>query len=314
MGSHYAFHEIRSFGLHHIADQKSEYAGVSGIKWRAPPPPPLAWDAGRAAQPVLWGKTGVGNQWSLWIWFPGHFIRRCEKLPLMIYSTKMIAARNFRSAMMMLLQFWNFLVYSISVCIWNSNQNEPNQVEKILERVREEVSLWSSRLNTIALPIALHIILRVVIGRRVITAINGQKCYLPMPFSKFEEKGHFWSAGPVLEFLEAILGAGRQPVNQLNCLSKFVPWPQIDALLETYRYRWITKKGPKGPFFYNVCVWFFYAEFIHTCADSCDFLKFIIARLIFWQFACFDILQHQWFKFHACVSVCNICIPSSNRH
>ena len=148
-----------------------------------------------------------------------------EKLPDGLYQ-KMVAARNFQSAMMMLRQL-EFSLFDFRLHL-EFDPNQPNQVEKILEQVRAEVSVVQPpKFNRFA-----HSFAHIFAGGYAAGyySYKWAEVLSADAFSKFEENGIF-DRQTGLEFLEAILeqGGSREP------MELFIEFrgrePQIDALL-----------------------------------------------------------------------------------
>ena len=205
------FHEF-GHGLHHMLT-KIEYAGVSGING-------VAWDA--VELPSQFMENWCWEREALDL-ISGHY-QTGEKLPDDLFD-KMLAARNFQSAMMMLRQL-EFSLFDFRLHL-EFNPNEPNQVEKILEQVRNEVTVVKPpKFNRFAHSFA-HIFAG---GYAGYYSYKWAEVLSADAFSKFEEKGIF-DRQTGLEFLEAILeqGGSREP------MELFIEFrgrePQIDALL-----------------------------------------------------------------------------------
>jgi oligopeptidase A len=206
------FHEF-GHGLHHMLT-KIEYAGVSGING-------VAWDA--VELPSQFMENWCWEREALDL-ISGHY-QTGEKLPDDLFD-KMLAARNFQSAMMMLRQL-EFSLFDFRLHL-EFNPNEPNQVEKILEQVRNEVTVVKPpKFNRFA-----HSFAHIFAGGYAAGyySYKWAEVLSADAFSKFEEKGIF-DRQTGLEFLEAILeqGGSREP------MELFIEFrgrePQIDALL-----------------------------------------------------------------------------------
>jgi oligopeptidase A len=206
------FHEF-GHGLHHMLT-KIEYAGVSGING-------VAWDA--VELPSQFMENWCWEREALDL-ISGHY-QTGEKLPDDLFD-KMIAARNFQSAMMMLRQL-EFSLFDFRLHL-EFNPNEPNQVDKILEQVRDEVTVVKPpKFNRFA-----HSFAHIFAGGYAAGyySYKWAEVLSADAFSKFEEKGIF-DRQTGLEFLEAILeqGGSREP------MELFIEFrgrePQIDALL-----------------------------------------------------------------------------------
>ncbi|MBN46759.1 MULTISPECIES: oligopeptidase A [unclassified Methylophaga] len=206
------FHEF-GHGLHHMLT-KIEYAGVSGING-------VAWDA--VELPSQFMENWCWEREALDL-ISGHY-QTGEKLPDELFD-KMIAARNFQSAMMMLRQL-EFSLFDFRLHL-EFDPNQPNQVEKILEQVRNEVTVVKPpKFNRFA-----HSFAHIFAGGYAAGyySYKWAEVLSADAFSKFEEKGIF-DRQTGLEFLEAILeqGGSREP------MELFIEFrgrePQIDALL-----------------------------------------------------------------------------------
>ena len=206
------FHEF-GHGLHHMLT-KIEYAGVSGING-------VAWDA--VELPSQFMENWCWEREALDL-ISGHY-QTGEKLPDDLFD-KMIAARNFQSAMMMLRQL-EFSLFDFRLHL-EFDPNEANQVEKILEQVRDEVTVVKPpKFNRFA-----HSFAHIFAGGYAAGyySYKWAEVLSADAFSKFEEKGIF-DRQTGLEFLEAILeqGGSREP------MELFIEFrgrePQIDALL-----------------------------------------------------------------------------------
>ncbi|AFI83638.2 oligopeptidase A [Methylophaga nitratireducenticrescens] len=206
------FHEF-GHGLHHMLT-KIEYAGVSGING-------VAWDA--VELPSQFMENWCWEREALDL-ISGHY-QTGEKLPDDLFD-KMLAARNFQSAMMMLRQL-EFSLFDFRLHL-EFNPNEPNQVDKILEQVRNEVTVVKPpKFNRFA-----HSFAHIFAGGYAAGyySYKWAEVLSADAFSKFEEKGIF-DRQTGLEFLEAILeqGGSREP------MELFIEFrgrePQIDALL-----------------------------------------------------------------------------------
>jgi oligopeptidase A len=206
------FHEF-GHGLHHMLT-KIEYAGVSGING-------VAWDA--VELPSQFMENWCWEREALDL-ISAHY-QTGEKLPDDLFD-KMLAARNFQSAMMMLRQL-EFSLFDFRLHL-EFNPNEPNQVDKILEQVRNEVTVVKPpKFNRFA-----HSFAHIFAGGYAAGyySYKWAEVLSADAFSKFEEKGIF-DRQTGLEFLEAILeqGGSREP------MELFIEFrgrePQIDALL-----------------------------------------------------------------------------------
>ncbi len=206
------FHEF-GHGLHHMLT-KIDAAGVSGING-------VAWDA--VELPSQFMENWCWEREALDL-ISGHY-QTGEKLPDDLYE-KMIAARNFQSAMTMLRQL-EFSLFDFRLHL-EFQPDEANQVDKILEQVRDEVSVVKPpKFNRFA-----HSFAHIFAGGYAAGyySYKWAEVLSADAFSKFEEKGIF-DRQTGLEFLEAILeqGGSREP------MELFIEFrgrePQIDALL-----------------------------------------------------------------------------------
>ena len=206
------FHEF-GHGLHHMLT-KIDYAGVSGING-------VAWDA--VELPSQFMENWCWEREALDL-IAGHY-QTGEKLPDALYE-KMIAARNFQSAMMMLRQL-EFSLFDFRLHL-EFDPAQSNQVEQILEQVRSEVSVVKPpKFNRFA-----HSFAHIFAGGYAAGyySYKWAEVLSADAFSKFEENGIFDRQTGV-EFLEAILeqGGSREP------MELFIEFrgrePQIDALL-----------------------------------------------------------------------------------
>lgn len=206
------FHEF-GHGLHHMLT-KIDYAAVSGING-------VAWDA--VELPSQFMENWCWEREALDL-ISGH-VETGEKLPQDLYE-KMIAARNFQSAMMMLRQL-EFSLFDFRLHL-EFDPNEANQVDKILAQVREQIAVVKPpKFNRFA-----HSFAHIFAGGYAAGyySYKWAEVLSADAFSKFEENGIFDRQTGV-EFLEAILeqGGSREP------MELFIQFrgrePQIDALL-----------------------------------------------------------------------------------
>jgi oligopeptidase A len=206
------FHEF-GHGLHHMLT-KIDYAGVSGING-------VAWDA--VELPSQFMENWCWEREALDL-ISGHY-ETGETLPDDLYN-KMIAARNFQSAMMMVRQL-EFSLFDFRLHL-EFDPNGGDQVEKILAEVREKVSVVTPpKFNRFA-----HSFGHIFAGGYAAGyySYKWAEVLSADAFSKFEEKGIFDRETGV-EFLEAILeqGGSREP------MELFIEFrgrePEIDALL-----------------------------------------------------------------------------------
>ena len=206
------FHEF-GHGLHHMLTQvdAAAVAGINGVAWDAVELP------SQFMENWCWEREALDL-------ISGHYLTG-EKLPDELFD-KMIAARNFQSAMMMLRQL-EFSLFDFRLHL-EFNPNEPNQVDKILEQVRDEVTVVKPpKFNRFA-----HSFAHIFAGGYAAGyySYKWAEVLSADAFSKFEEKGIF-DRQTGLEFLEAILeqGGSREP------MELFIEFrgrePQIDALL-----------------------------------------------------------------------------------
>ncbi|MCC5797117.1 MAG: oligopeptidase A [Methylophaga sp.] len=206
------FHEF-GHGLHHMLT-KIDYAGVSGING-------VAWDA--VELPSQFMENWCWEREALDL-ISGHY-QTGEKLPDDLFD-KMIAARNFQSAMMMLRQL-EFSLFDFRLHL-EFDPAQCNQVEQILEQVRSEVSVVKPpKFNRFA-----HSFAHIFAGGYAAGyySYKWAEVLSADAFSKFQENGIF-DRQTGIEFLEAILeqGGSREP------MELFIEFrgrePQIDALL-----------------------------------------------------------------------------------
>lgn len=206
------FHEF-GHGLHHMLT-KIDYAGVSGING-------VAWDA--VELPSQFMENWCWEREALDL-IAGHY-QTGEKLPDALYK-KMIAARNFQSAMTMLRQL-EFSLFDFRLHL-EFDPAQHNQVQQTLEQVRDEVSVVKPpKFNRFA-----HSFGHIFAGGYAAGyySYKWAEVLSADAFSKFEENGIF-DRQTGIEFLEAILeqGGSREP------MELFIEFrgrePQIDALL-----------------------------------------------------------------------------------
>jgi len=206
------FHEF-GHGLHHMLT-KVHYAGVSGING-------VPWDA--VELPSQFMENWCWEREALDL-ISGHF-ETGETLPSALFD-KMIAARNFQSAMVMIRQL-EFSLFDFRLHLEFDPEQE-GQAEKVLAEVREEIS--------VVIPPAFsrfgHSFSHIFAGGYAAGyySYKWAEVLSADAFSKFEEKGIFDRKTGV-EFLQAILeqGGSREPMDL------FVEFrgrkPEIDALL-----------------------------------------------------------------------------------
>ena len=206
------FHEF-GHGLHHMLT-KIHYAGVSGING-------VPWDA--VELPSQFMENWCWEREALDL-ISGHF-ETGETIPSALFD-KMIAARNFQSAMVMIRQL-EFSLFDFRLHLKFDPEQE-GQAEKVLAEVREEISVFIppafSRFG--------HSFSHIFAGGYAAGyySYKWAEVLSADAFSKFEEKGIFDRKTGV-EFLQAILeqGGSREPMDL------FVEFrgrkPEIDALL-----------------------------------------------------------------------------------
>jgi len=206
------FHEF-GHGLHHMLT-KIQYAGVSGING-------VAWDA--VELPSQFMENWCWEREALDL-ISGHY-ETGEVLPQDLFD-KMIAARNFQSAMTMVRQL-EFSLFDFRLHL-EYKPDEANQVDKILAEVREQVSVVKPpKFNRFA-----HSFSHIFAGGYAAGyySYKWAEVLSADAFSKFEEKGIF-DRETGLQFLQSILeqGGSREP------MELFVEFrgrePEIDALL-----------------------------------------------------------------------------------
>lgn len=206
------FHEF-GHGLHHMLT-KIDCAGVSGING-------VAWDA--VELPSQFMENWCWEREALEL-ISGHY-ETGETLPQALFD-KMIAARNFQSAMMMVRQL-EFSLFDFRLHL-EFNPDEINQVDKILAEVRDQVAVVKPpKFNRFA-----HSFGHIFAGGYAAGyySYKWAEVLSADAFSKFEENGIF-DRQTGLEFLNNILeqGGSKEP------MELFVAFrgrePEIDALL-----------------------------------------------------------------------------------
>lgn len=206
------FHEF-GHGLHHMLT-KIDYSGVSGING-------VAWDA--VELPSQFMENWCWEREALDL-IAGHY-QTGEKIPEALYE-KMLAARNFQSAMMMLRQL-EFSLFDFRLHL-EYDPEKPNQIDSILSDVRDDVAVVRPpKFNRFA-----HSFGHIFAGGYAAGyySYKWAEVLSSDAFSKFEENGIF-DRQTGLEFLQAILeqGGSREP------MELFIEFrgrePQIDALL-----------------------------------------------------------------------------------
>jgi oligopeptidase A len=206
------FHEF-GHGLHHMLT-KIHHAGVSGING-------VPWDA--VELPSQFMENWCWEREALDL-ISGHY-ETGEALPQDLYD-KMIAARNFQSAMTMVRQL-EFSLFDFRLHLEYSPTQE-NQVDAILSEVRRTVSVVKPpKFNRFA-----HSFSHIFAGGYAAGyySYKWAEVLSADAFSKFEEKGIF-DRDTGIEFLQSILeqGGSREP------MELFVEFrgrePEIDALL-----------------------------------------------------------------------------------
>lgn len=206
------FHEF-GHGLHHMLT-KIHHAGVSGING-------VAWDA--VELPSQFMENWAWEREALDL-ISGHF-ETGEVLPQDLFD-KMIAARNFQSAMIMLRQL-EFSLFDFRLHL-EFNPVQANQVDKILAEVRDQVAVVKPpKFNRFA-----HSFSHIFAGGYAAGyySYKWAEVLSADAFSKFEENGIFDRATG-LAFLQSILeqGGSREP------MELFIEFrgrePEIDALL-----------------------------------------------------------------------------------
>ncbi|PCJ30007.1 MAG: oligopeptidase A [Gammaproteobacteria bacterium] len=206
------FHEF-GHGLHHMLT-KIHHAGVAGING-------VAWDA--VELPSQFMENWAWEREALDL-ISGHY-ETGEVLPQDLFD-KMIAARNFQSAMVMVRQL-EFSLFDFRLHL-EFKPDQGDQVDKILAEVREKVAVVKPPLfNRFA-----HSFSHIFAGGYAAGyySYKWAEVLSADAFSKFEEKGIFDRATGI-EFLQAILeqGGSKEP------MALFIEFrgrkPEIDALL-----------------------------------------------------------------------------------
>jgi oligopeptidase A len=206
------FHEF-GHGLHHMLT-KIHYAGVSGING-------VPWDA--VELPSQFMENWCWEREALDL-ISGHF-ETGDSLPDELFN-KMIAARNFQSAMMMIRQI-EFSLFDFKLHL-EFDPEQSAQADKVLAQVRAQVSVVKPpAFNRFA-----HSFSHIFAGGYAAGyySYKWAEVLSADAFSKFEEKGIF-DRQTGIEFLQAILeqGGSREPMDL------FVEFrgrePEIDALL-----------------------------------------------------------------------------------
>ncbi len=206
------FHEF-GHGLHHMLT-KIHHAGVSGING-------VAWDA--VELPSQFMENWAWEREALDL-ISGHY-ETGDVLPQDLFD-KMIAARNFQSAMIMVRQL-EFSLFDFRLHL-EFNPEQDKQVDKVLAEVREQVAVVKPpKFNRFA-----HSFSHIFAGGYAAGyySYKWAEVLSADAFSKFEEKGIFDRATGI-EFLESILeqGGSREP------MELFIQFrgrkPEIDALL-----------------------------------------------------------------------------------
>ncbi len=206
------FHEF-GHGLHHMLT-KIHHAGVAGING-------VPWDA--VELPSQFMENWAWEREALDL-ISGHF-ETGEVLPQDLFD-KMIAARNFQSAMMMVRQI-EFSLFDFRLHL-EYDPEQDNQVDKILAEVRDQVAVVKPpKFNRFANSFS-HIFAGGYAAGYY--SYKWAEVLSADAFSKFEEKGIF-DRQTGIEFLQAILeqGGSREPMDL------FIEFrgrePKIDALL-----------------------------------------------------------------------------------
>jgi oligopeptidase A len=206
------FHEF-GHGLHHMLT-KIHYAGVSGING-------VPWDA--VELPSQFMENWAWEREALDL-ISGHY-ETGEILPQDLFD-KMIAARNFQSAMVMVRQI-EFSLFDFRLHL-EFDPTQDKQVEKILAEVRDQVAVVKPpEFNRFA-----HSFSHIFAGGYAAGyySYKWAEVLSADAFSKFEEKGIF-DRSTGIEFLQSILeqGGSREPMDL------FIEFrgrkPEIDALL-----------------------------------------------------------------------------------
>ena len=206
------FHEF-GHGLHHMLT-KIHYAGVSGING-------VPWDA--VELPSQFMENWAWEREALDL-ISGHY-ETGDVLPQDLFD-KMIAARNFQSAMVMVRQL-EFSLFDFRLHL-EFDPTQDKQVEKILAEVRDQVAVVKPpKFNRFA-----HSFSHIFAGGYAAGyySYKWAEVLSADAFSKFEEKGIF-DRNTGIEFLQSILeqGGSREPMDL------FIEFrgrkPEIDALL-----------------------------------------------------------------------------------
>ncbi len=206
------FHEF-GHGIHHMLT-KVDVAGVAGING-------VAWDAVELPSQFL----------ENWCWQPealafisGHY-ETGEPLPADMLE-RMLAARNFHSALMMLRQL-EFALFDFRLHM-ASDASQPGRVQEILNQVRETVSV----LPPPAFNRFQHSFAHIFAGGYAAGyySYKWAEVLSSDAFSRFEEEGVF-SAKTGRDFLHAILeqGGSKEPMELFKQFRGREP--KIDALL-----------------------------------------------------------------------------------
>jgi len=206
------FHEF-GHGLHHMLT-KIHHAGVSGING-------VAWDAVELPSQFMENWAWERDALDL---ISGHY-ETGEVLPQDLFD-KMVAARNFQSAMIMVRQL-EFSLFDFRLHL-EFNPEQDKQVDKILAEVREQVAVVKPpKFNRFA-----HSFSHIFAGGYAAGyySYKWAEVLSADAFSKFEENGIF-DRNTGIEFLQSILeqGGSREP------MELFIEFrgrePEIDALL-----------------------------------------------------------------------------------
>ncbi|MDH5358105.1 MAG: oligopeptidase A [Gammaproteobacteria bacterium] len=206
------FHEF-GHGLHHMLT-KIHHAGVSGING-------VPWDA--VELPSQFMENWAWEREALDL-ISGHY-ETGEVLPQDLFD-KMIAARNFQSAMTMVRQL-EFSLFDFRLHL-EYDPEQQNQVDALLAEVREQVAVVKPpKFNRFA-----HSFSHIFAGGYAAGyySYKWAEVLSADAFSKFEEQGIF-DRKTGIEFLESILeqGGSREP------MELFIEFrgrePAIDALL-----------------------------------------------------------------------------------
>ena len=206
------FHEF-GHGLHHMLT-KIHHAGVSGING-------VAWDAVELPSQFMENWAWERDALDL---ISGHY-ETGEVLPQDLFD-KMVAARNFQSAMIMVRQL-EFSLFDFRLHL-EFNPEQDKQVDKILAEVREQVAVVKPpTFNRFA-----HSFSHIFAGGYAAGyySYKWAEVLSADAFSKFEENGIF-DRNTGIEFLQSILeqGGSREP------MELFIEFrgrePEIDALL-----------------------------------------------------------------------------------